>query len=69
MLLIDEYDAAIGLIDESYRHWTGKHLPAPESLTGLERLHWLHAHAPYSLLAHVTEDAPLFFYANEQALA
>ncbi|MGF6554069.1 hypothetical protein ABIA48_000449 [Pseudomonas sp. S30_BP2TU TE3576] len=46
MLLIDEYDAVIGLIDESYRHWTGEHLSAPESLTRLERLHWLHTHAP-----------------------
>ncbi|CAG8872626.1 MEKHLA domain-containing protein [Pseudomonas fluorescens] len=66
---INEYTTAIELLDESYRHWTGEHLPAPQSLTGLERLHWLHAHAPYSLLAHGTEDDPLFFYANEQALA
>ena len=47
---INEYATAIELLDESYRHWTGEDLPAPQSLTGPERLHWLHAHAPYSLL-------------------
>jgi hypothetical protein len=63
----NEY-AAVQLLDETYRHWTGQGLPAPESLTGTERLHWLHKHAPYSLLAHGTEDDPRFFYANEQTL-
>ena len=68
-LLNEEYTAAIELIDTSYRHWTGKNLPAPDSLSPTERLYWLHAHAPYSLLAHGTEDDPLFFYANQQTLA
>jgi hypothetical protein len=66
---INEYIAYVQLLDDAYRHWTGESLPAPQALTGLARLHWLHAHAPYSLLAHGTEDDPCFFYANEQALA
>jgi len=65
---VDEYAAAIEWLDRSYRHWTGENLPAPTSLKGTERLHWLHAHAPYSLLAHGSEADPCFFYANEQAL-
>lgn len=68
MAPINEYVASVQLLDEAYRRWTGESLPAPESLTGLERLHWLHAHAPYSLLAHGTEEDPRFFYANEQTL-
>jgi hypothetical protein len=64
----NEY-TAVQLLDDAYRHWTGQGLPAPESITGTERLHWLHEHAPYSLLAHGTEDDPRFFYANKQTLA
>ncbi|MFY0728941.1 MEKHLA domain-containing protein [Pseudomonas sp. NFX15] len=64
-----EYATALERLDASYRHWTGEQLPSPPALSTPERLHWLHAHAPYSLLAHGTEVDPLFFYGNEQALA
>ena len=38
---INEYIAYVQLLDDAYRHWTGESLPAPQALTGLERLHWL----------------------------
>jgi hypothetical protein len=66
---LDEFRELVQQLDAAYRHWTGARLPAPDSLSENERLAWLHAQAPYALLAHGTETDPLFYYANEQALA
>jgi len=65
----NEFLEMVQLLDVAYRHWTGGRLPAPQSLSEDERLAWLHARAPFALLAHGTEADPLFYYANEQALA
>ncbi|WP_160107943.1 MEKHLA domain-containing protein [Pseudomonas izuensis] len=69
MSSLNEFTALVQQLDIAYRHWTGVPLPAPDSLGEHERLAWLHAQAPYALLAHGTEADPLFYYANEQALA
>lgn len=66
---INEFMESVQQLDTAYRRWTGASLPAPESLNADERLAWLHARAPYALLAHGTQADPLFYYANEQALA
>lgn len=58
----------VRVLDESYRHWSGQGLPAPEHLNAQQRLSWLHAHAPYSLLAHDGAADPRFTYANACAL-
>ena len=59
----------VRVLDEAYRHWTGQGLPAPEHLTPPQRLAWLHAEAPYSLLAHDGAADPLFTYVNACALS
>ncbi|MGE8066252.1 MEKHLA domain-containing protein [Pseudomonas sp. NPDC089569] len=69
MSSFNELRETVRRLDAAYRHWTGKNLPAPPTLSDDERLDWLHAHAPYALLAHGTQADPLFYYANEQALA
>ncbi|WP_145013036.1 MEKHLA domain-containing protein [Pseudomonas oryzihabitans] len=56
------------LLEASYRHWLGQSLPRPAGLPAADVLAWLHERAPYALLAHGTENDPLFCYANEQAL-
>jgi hypothetical protein len=66
---LNELRELVQQLDAAYRHWTGEHLPAPDSLSENERLVWLHAQAPYALLAHGIETDPLFYYANQQALA
>ncbi|MBZ9781851.1 MEKHLA domain-containing protein [Pseudomonas sp. REP124] len=55
-------------LDAAYRQWTGTGLPTPAFASEDERLEWLHARAPYALLAHGTQADPVFYYANEQAL-
>ena len=69
MSSFNEFREMVQQLDAAYRHWTGVRLPAPDSLSEDQRLAWLHSHAPYALLAHGTEADPLFYYANEQALA
>ena len=69
MASFNEFREMVQQLDAAYRHWTGVRLPAPDSLSEDQRLAWLHSHAPYALLAHGTEADPLFYYANEQALA
>lgn len=59
----------VSVLDEAHRHWTGHGLPAPEHLNPQQRLAWLHAEAPYSLLAHDGGVDPLFTYVNACALA
>lgn len=59
----------VSVLDEAYRHWTGQGLPAPEHLDPQQRLAWLHAEAPYSLLAHDGAADPLFTYVNACALS
>ncbi|MEJ5059061.1 MULTISPECIES: MEKHLA domain-containing protein [unclassified Pseudomonas] len=68
MSSFNEFREMVQRLDAAYRHWTGAPLPTPENLNDEERLDWLHAQAPYALLAHGTEADPLFYYANEQAL-
>lgn len=58
----------VRVLDDSYRHWTGQGLPAPEHLDAQQRLAWLHSHAPYSLLAHDGAADPRFTYVNACAL-
>ncbi|MGY2374437.1 MEKHLA domain-containing protein [Pseudomonas sp. SDO524_S393] len=55
-------------LDKAYRHWTGQGLPAPAHLDPQQRLAWLHAEAPYSLLSHDGAADPRFTYVNECAL-
>jgi len=66
---VTRQEACVRVLDDAYRHWTGQGLPAPEHLDAQQRLTWLHAHAPYSLLAHDGAADPRFNYANACALA
>lgn len=65
MLLPEQF---MQVLDDSYRHWTGQGLPAPECLDPQQRMSWLHSQAPYSLLAHDGAADPRFTYANDCAL-
>lgn len=58
----------VRVLDDAYRHWTGQGLPAPEHLDAQQRLSWLHADAPYSLLAHDGAADPRFTYVNACAV-
>ncbi|MGY2288487.1 MEKHLA domain-containing protein [Pseudomonas sp. SDO528_S397] len=58
----------VRLLDDAYRHLTGKGLPAPDHLDPAQRLAWLHEQAPYSLLAHDGAADPRFTYVNECGL-
>lgn len=54
------------LIDSSYTRWNTQPLPVPAGISN--RLQWLHLHAPYSLIAHNTNQDPQFIYANLKAI-
>ncbi|EAC0925597.1 MEKHLA domain-containing protein [Salmonella enterica] len=56
----------LSAIDASFYHYTGVYLPCPPSLS--DRYDWLHNNAPYSLVAHNSENDPKFIYTNMQAL-
>ena len=56
-------DGRIGLIDESYRHLTGRQLVQPRD--DLAVALW---HAPRAIVAHGTQADPIFFYGNALAL-
>ena len=60
-------DERLQLIVNSYRRLTGKHLIAdvPQDAAGLRQAIW---EAPCAILAHCTEDDPVFFYGNRLAL-
>ncbi|HEX5338761.1 MAG TPA: MEKHLA domain-containing protein [Gallionella sp.] len=60
-------DERLRLIVASYRRLTGKHLIAdvPQEAAGLRQAVW---EAPCAILAHGTEDDPVFFYGNRMAL-
>lgn len=55
------------LIVASYRRLTGKELimDAPQDVSALSQALW---EAPCAILAHSTEDDPVFFYGNRLAL-
>lgn len=61
-----EIATALGLIDDSYRRWTGETLAAAAP-PGADPVAWLHQDAPFALLAHNDRADPLFFYANGAA--
>jgi len=65
---VSRQEDCVRVLDDAYRHWTGQGLPAPEHLDAQQRLSWLHADAPYSLLAHDGAADPRFTYANACAL-
>lgn len=54
-------DVRLALIVESYQHLTGKHLLEGYDAQAL----W---NAPLAVVAHGTEDDPVFFYGNRMAL-
>ncbi|ADE13068.1 MEKHLA domain-containing protein [Sideroxydans lithotrophicus] len=60
-------DARLRLIVSSYRQLTGKPLiaDAPADMTALRDAMW---HVPRAIVAHGTEDDPIFFYGNRLAL-
>lgn len=60
------YLALIQRLDDAYRARSGEGLPGPHR-EGAERYEWLHRDAPFALLAHGTEDDPVFMYANQCA--
>lgn len=53
-------------INNSFKKHTGCYLPTPTPQAN--RLEWLDQSAPYSLLAHNTDQDPKFIYANSNAL-
>ncbi|MBB6368569.1 MEKHLA domain-containing protein [Xanthomonas sp. PPL568] len=53
-------------IDDCYRALSGHDLYCPDAIA--DRYHWLHAQAPYAILAHDASADPVFFYANRCAL-
>ena len=61
-------DERLRLIVDSYRRLTGKPLldgVPPENEEELRRALW---QAPFAIVAHGTEDDPVFFYGNRYAL-
>lgn len=60
-------DATLRLIVESYQRLTGKPLIpiVPSDAVELRAALWT---APYAIVAHGTEDDPIFFYGNRAAL-
>ncbi len=60
-------DAVLRLIVESYQRLTGKPLIpiVPSDAVELRAALWT---APYAIVAHGTEDDPIFFYGNRAAL-
>ena len=60
-------DERLRLIVESYRRLTGKALidNAPSDIAALRAAVW---NAPRAIVAHGTEDDPIFFYGNRLAL-
>lgn len=60
-------DERLRLLVESYHRLTGKHLleGVPVDITALRTAVW---NAPRAIVAHGTEDDPLFFYGNRLAL-
>jgi hypothetical protein len=60
-------DERLRLIVDSYRRLTGKALcdNAPPDIEGLRNAVW---NAPRAIVAHGTEDDPIFFYGNRLAL-
>lgn len=60
-------DARLRLIAESYQRLTGKPLlpETPQMDDELRNAMW---HAPFAIVAHGTEDDPVFFYGNRYAL-
>jgi hypothetical protein len=60
-------DARLRLIAESYQRMTGKPLlpEMPQMDDELRNAMW---HAPFAIVAHGTEDDPIFFYGNLYAL-
>ena len=60
-------DARLQLIADSYQRLTGKPLlpEMPHDVRALREAMW---HAPFAIVAHGTEDDPIFFYGNLYAL-
>ncbi|MDD5471756.1 MAG: MEKHLA domain-containing protein [Sideroxydans sp.] len=60
-------DARLRLIAESYQRLTGKPLltEMPQMDDEMRNAMW---HAPFAIVAHGTEDDPIFFYGNLYAL-
>jgi hypothetical protein len=58
--------AATELLLDSFRHWLGRDLVAPDG-TPLERAERLFD-APFVVVAHGTEPDPILFYGNRTAL-
>ncbi len=60
-------DERLRLMAESYRRLTGKPLlpDIPKDNETLRRVLW---NAPFAIVAHGTEDDPIFFYGNRYAL-
>lgn len=60
-------DDRLRLIIESYRRLTGKEIikDAPQDVAALNQALW---EAPCAIVAHDTEDDPVFFYGNRLAL-
>ncbi len=60
-------DGRLRLIVESYQRLTGKPLikNAPEEINALREAIW---HAPRAIVAHGTQNDPIFFYGNRLAL-
>lgn len=62
-----KFDARLRLIVDSYRRLTGKVLVAPASgdADAVRQALW---QASFAVVAHGTEDDPIFFYGNRYAL-
>lgn len=56
----------VAILQESYRHWTGKRLIAAD-LSGDAAVRWLDA-APFALVSHDIRPDPIFNYANRVGL-
>lgn len=56
----------VAILQESYRHWTGKMLLTAE-ISGEDAVQWLDK-APFAVVSHDIRPDPVFNYANRTAL-
>ncbi|MCL4640085.1 MAG: MEKHLA domain-containing protein [Olivibacter sp.] len=54
-------------IDRCFAVLNGTPLPFPDNVS--DKYQWLHAEAPFSILAHKAETPPRFIYSNNYALS
>lgn len=62
----DQTARHVAILQESYRHYTGRYLFDPK-LGASEAIAWLEQ-APFALVSHGTQPDPIFNYGNQTAL-